>query len=69
MSYKDGITASFNKALLKKLKKELKCSSKAETKQEASNAAFTNLRRTVQDRAENKALADELGVTVTELEN
>tara|TARA_R110000764_G_scaffold212144_2_gene298396 strand:+ start:1572 stop:1781 length:210 start_codon:yes stop_codon:yes gene_type:complete len=69
MSNKENITASINGSLKRKLTSELKGANKAETKQQASNVSFTNLRRTVQDRAENKALADELGVTVTELEN
>ena len=67
MSYKDIITAAFNKSLLRKLKKEQKGASKAETKQEASNVTFTNKRRGVEDRAANRALAEELGVNVEDL--
>jgi hypothetical protein len=67
MSYKDIITAAFNKSLMRKLKKEQKGASKAETKQEASNVAFTNKRRGVEDRAANRALAEELGVNVEDL--
>ena len=67
MSYKDIITAAFNKSLMRKLKKEQKGASKAETKQEASNVAFTNKRRGVENRAANRALAEELGVNVEDL--
>ena len=69
MSHRDGIAASFNKELLNKLDIELNGAAKNEANQMASNAAFTNKRREGECRASNRALAEELGVTVTELEN
>lgn len=63
MSYHDNIKASFNKALLKKLRKETKVATKSETKLQTSNMERTRKRRNAEDRA----LARELGVTVEEL--
>tara|TARA_R110000868_G_scaffold13845_1_gene64337 strand:- start:32 stop:229 length:198 start_codon:yes stop_codon:yes gene_type:complete len=63
MSYKDTITASFNQALIKKLRKETKSASKSEMRLQTSNAEFTRKRR----HAEDLALAKELGVTIKEL--
>mgnify|MGYP003645599477 CR=1 FL=1 len=63
MNYKDTITAEFNKALIKKLRKESKVATKSETRQQTRNADFTQKRRN----AEDIALAKELGVTVKEL--
>tara|TARA_R110000868_G_scaffold113343_1_gene304280 strand:+ start:251 stop:460 length:210 start_codon:yes stop_codon:yes gene_type:complete len=68
MSYKEGITASFNKVLLKKLRREQRGAAKSETDQEASNAAFTKTRREAENRASDRALAEELGVNITELD-
>ena len=67
MIYKDKIKAGFDKALLKKLNKEQKGASKAESQQEASNVAFTNKRRDAENRASDRALAEELGVNIKEL--
>tara|TARA_R110000851_G_scaffold301250_1_gene457605 strand:- start:167 stop:370 length:204 start_codon:yes stop_codon:yes gene_type:complete len=67
MSHKDGITASFNKELLNKLDIELNGAAKNEANQIASNAAFTNKRREGENRAVNRALAEELGVEVGDL--
>ena len=63
MSYKETITATFNKALIKKLRKESKVATKSETRQQTRNADFTQKRRN----AEDIVLAKELGVTVKEL--
>ena len=54
MTYKENITATFNHALIKKLRKESKSSFKKQTVLQASNA-------------EDMALAKELGVTIEEL--
>ena len=69
MNSKDGIAWSFNKELLNKLNIEQSGAAKNKANQMASNAAFTNKRREGEYRASNRALAEELGVTVTELEN
>jgi hypothetical protein len=63
MTYKENITATFNHALIKKLRKESKKASKEQTVFQASNAALVRKRRYVED----MALAKELGVTIEEL--
>lgn len=63
MTYKDNITATFNHALIKKLRKESKNSFKKQTVLQASNAELVKKRRY----AEDMALAKELGVTIEEL--
>tara|TARA_R110000803_G_scaffold89790_2_gene157071 strand:+ start:490 stop:687 length:198 start_codon:yes stop_codon:yes gene_type:complete len=63
MSYKETITATFNKALIKKLRKDVRSASKSETKLHSANVEFTKKRR----HAEDIALAKELGVTIEEL--
>ena len=69
MSHKDTITAGFNKSLLRKLKRELKDAAKTETNKAPSNIELAEKRRRIEDMADNKALADELGVNVMELGN
>lgn len=63
MTYKENITATFNQALIKKLRKESKKAFKEQTVFQASNAALVRKRRYVED----MALAKELGVTIEEL--
>ena len=63
MTYKENITATFNHALIKKLRKESKSSFKKQTVLQASNAELVKKRRY----AEDMALAKELGVTMEEL--
>tara|TARA_B110000908_G_C10083539_1_gene370708 strand:- start:462 stop:662 length:201 start_codon:yes stop_codon:yes gene_type:complete len=63
MGYQEAITASFNKALLKKLRNESKVASKSETKSQSANIEHTIKRR----RAEDRALAKELGVSLKEI--
>ena len=63
MSYQEQITATFNKALAKKLSRELRASTKGETKTQGANAAKTAKRRHMED----LALAKEVGCTINEL--
>ena len=67
MNSKDGIAWSFNKELLNKLNIEQSGAAKNKANQMASNAAFTNKRREGEDRASNRALAEELGFEVGDL--
>ena len=66
--YSDMITASINKALRKRLLNEAKGASKNEAANLFSNVAFTNKRRDAENRAANRALAEELGVNIKELD-
>jgi len=63
MNYKEKITASFNKALGKKLRKEVRDAARGETKTRGTNAEHVKKRRHVED----MMLARELGVTIEEL--
>tara|TARA_R100000935_G_C2824599_1_gene161600 strand:+ start:595 stop:789 length:195 start_codon:yes stop_codon:yes gene_type:complete len=63
MTYKERITASFNKALANKLRKESRQVSKKQTEAQAINANNVKRRRY----AEDAALAKELGVNIEEL--
>tara|TARA_R110000796_G_scaffold61292_3_gene142000 strand:- start:3185 stop:3487 length:303 start_codon:yes stop_codon:yes gene_type:complete len=63
MSYKDNITATFNKALLRKLGKEARKTSTEETAFQTTNNNLVKKRRYIED----IALAKELGVTIEEL--
>ena len=63
MNYKDGITASFNQALIKKLRRESKTASKEKSAEQSSNALVVMKRRYTED----MALAKELGVTIEEI--
>jgi len=63
MTYKENITATFNHALIKKLRKESKKAHKEQTVFQATNADLVRKRRY----AEDMALAKELGVTIQEL--
>ena len=65
--YSEMITASINKALRKRLLKEASGASKNEAANLFSNVAFTNKRRDAENRAANRALAEELGVNVEDL--
>tara|TARA_R100000935_G_scaffold50167_1_gene75951 strand:- start:415 stop:717 length:303 start_codon:yes stop_codon:yes gene_type:complete len=63
MSYKDNITATFNKALLRKLGKEARKTSTEETSYQTTNNNLVKKRRYIED----AALAKELGVSIKEL--
>jgi hypothetical protein len=63
MTYKERITATFNKALANKIRKESKKAHKEQTVFQATNADLVRKRRY----AEDMALAKELGVTIQEL--
>ena len=66
--YSEMITASINKALRKRLLNEARGVSKNEAANLFSNVAFTNKRRDAENRAANRALAEELGVNIKELD-
>tara|TARA_R110000803_G_scaffold41103_1_gene88535 strand:+ start:146 stop:343 length:198 start_codon:yes stop_codon:yes gene_type:complete len=63
MTYKERITATFNQALAKKLRRESKQVSKAQMEVQASNASHVKKRR----HAEDMVLARELGVNIQEI--
>tara|TARA_B100000795_G_scaffold268590_1_gene255847 strand:+ start:2588 stop:2890 length:303 start_codon:yes stop_codon:yes gene_type:complete len=63
MSYKDNITATFNRALLRKLGKEARKTSTEETSYQTTNNNLVEKRRYIED----AALAKELGVSIKEL--
>ena len=65
--YSEMITASINKTLKKKLLKEASGAPKNKAANLFSNVAFTNKRRDAENRAANRALAEELGVNVEDL--
>tara|TARA_R110000803_G_scaffold61415_2_gene121211 strand:- start:908 stop:1105 length:198 start_codon:yes stop_codon:yes gene_type:complete len=63
MNYKQVITATFNQALIKQLRRESKTASKERTAIQASNSLIVMKRRYTED----MALAKHLGVTIQEL--
>ena len=63
MSYKEANAASYDRMILRKLKKESKAASKAQANQQTSNDQFTAKRRHAEDMTTAKAL----GCTLQEL--
>jgi hypothetical protein len=63
MNYKEANAASYDRMILRKLKKDYRAASKVQAKQQASNDQFTAKRR----HAEDVITAKALGCTLQEL--